>query len=385
MDDQGFSEIIDESLPAPTHNKPPISLRVKDDLRGYLDTTHAAIFKRANDLIAAEARLPAITNAVSEATATEYVKLIQTAVKELDRIRLIEKNAYDECADLIHASFRGLMDKLARPTPKSPAALKERVEAALTAYKLIVAAAERKVREEAAQRAREAEDAARRQREEEERAAQREQDRLRREREAEEARIREQEDARRREAEEAERQAAAAAREAELVASRKRTEENRVAADAAAADARRIADEAAEKRRHEQIIADQARREREDVARAADAQAEEDRRQREALAREAEDKAANERALAEAAATVSDADLSRARGARGGVSSLTTFWDMRDLDRATIDLEALRDHISFDALEKAVRSYKDANKERLEGGHQIRGVVFFKNHRTGTR
>lgn len=81
--------------------------------------------------------------------------------------------------------------------------------------------------------------------------------------------------------------------------------------------------------------------------------------------------------VAERAATVKPAELSRTRGEVGAVASLRTFWDFTDLDRDTLDLEALRQHVPADALEKAVRSYVKA------GGRQLRGVRIFEN--TATR
>jgi hypothetical protein len=73
------------------------------------------------------------------------------------------------------------------------------------------------------------------------------------------------------------------------------------------------------------------------------------------------------------AAAVKPAELSRARGDFGAVASLRTWWDMRDLDRDVVDLEALRPHIALDAIEKAVRSFIRA------GGRKLRGAAIFEN------
>lgn len=129
--------------------------------------------------------------------------------------------------------------------------------------------------------------------------------------------------------------------------------------------------------------ADRERRERmeqERLAREAAAQA----------AREAEEKArtlANEQQLAaaieaeknadvaqadlvkaEQAAEAKPAELSRTRGEYGSVTSLRTEWVFDDIDRATIDLEALRPYLPSDGLEKAVRAFIRA------GGRELRGV-----------
>ena len=71
---------------------------------------------------------------------------------------------------------------------------------------------------------------------------------------------------------------------------------------------------------------------------------------------------------AERAATVNAAELSRTRGEYGAVSSLRTYWVFSDLDRASLDLEALRPHLSTDSLERAVSSFVRA------GGRELRGV-----------
>ena len=70
---------------------------------------------------------------------------------------------------------------------------------------------------------------------------------------------------------------------------------------------------------------------------------------------------------AQRAATAKPADLSRTRGEYGAVASLRTEWVFADLDRATLDLEALRDHLPSDALERAVRSFIRAGGRKLSG------------------
>lgn len=78
-----------------------------------------------------------------------------------------------------------------------------------------------------------------------------------------------------------------------------------------------------------------------------------------------------ERARREAEAKA--ADLSRTRGTFGSVASLRTYWDVADIDREKLDLEALRPHLSMDALEKASRSFVRA------GGRTLRGARIFEN------
>lgn len=97
---------------------------------------------------------------------------------------------------------------------------------------------------------------------------------------------------------------------------------------------------------------------------------------------EAETVAAQATADADTAQRSADAkaaDLSRTRGAWGGVSSLVTFWDFIDLDRAAIDLEALRNFIKPDAVEAALRLYIKAHFSPGHPGPQIAGVRIYEN------
>lgn len=96
-------------------------------------------------------------------------------------------------------------------------------------------------------------------------------------------------------------------------------------------------------------------------------------------AEEAAKQAAADAAAAQKSADAKAAELSRNRGDYGGVASLRTFWDFRDLDRASLDLEALRNHLPMDGLEKAVRSFIKA------GGRELRGVEIFENTTTVVR
>lgn len=84
-------------------------------------------------------------------------------------------------------------------------------------------------------------------------------------------------------------------------------------------------------------------------------------------------KAAADAALAAKEAAAKAADLSRTRGDLGSVSSLVEFWDFKDIDRDALDLEALRQHLPMEALEKAVRSFVKA------GGRSIKGATVFEN------
>lgn len=136
------------------------------------------------------------------------------------------------------------------------------------------------------------------------------------------------------------------------------------------------------------------RRRREEEARRQAAEAERARREAEAAAaaiateadlvpaigaEEQARQAAADAALAAKGAAAKPAELSRSRGDYGAVASLRTFWDFRDLDRNTVDLETLRPHLPLDAIEKAVRSYIRA------GGRKLRGCEIFENTTTAVR
>ena len=271
-------------------------LRKGAELDDHLTLTHLELTKRAEDLIAAESRMPEIDSPEADSKATEFVKQIQACVKALDAAREGEKEPYDTEASRVHAFFRGPMDKLTAPTKNAPPGVKERVQSAQTRYKLKIAEEERHIRE------------------------------------AEAAKARAEEDKRRAEALRAQQ----AADEAARAAARKRNVEEREKADRAAALAKARADEAAA----------------------------------------AERVAAEARAAADKSASANLADLSRARGGHGGVSSLKTEWTFRDLDRATLDLEKLRQHIPLAGLEQAVRDFVKS------GGREIRGAVIFEEAST---
>ena len=129
-----------------------------------------------------------------------------------------------------------------------------------------------------------------------------------------------------------------------------------------------------------------ARREREEQERLAREAAETAHREAEARARALADEQSLQAAIAAEkaaetasadlvkaaqAAAVKPAELSRTRGDYGAVSSLRTQWVFEGIDRAEIDLEALRFHIPADGLEKAVRAFIKA------GGRELRGTRIF--------
>ena len=299
MSDFGFSEVIPAdtaALPAKTHNVTG-GMREGADLMTYLEEGFTDVVERVDELLSAETRLPTIVDPATESKATEYVKLIQSAIKLADQKRLAERAPYELASNQVHQFFKKMTDSLGD--------LKKRVERSLTDYKVAIMREEQRKRDEAMRVAREAERA----------------------RLLEAARLQAEADA------------------AALAASRKRNAETRAAAEAEAERARKAATEAADN-----LSA-----------------------------------AAETRANAEQEAAAPAADMTRARGQRGGVSSLAEFPDFRDIDRAMLDLEALRFHFTTEAVEMALRSYMKANKGAIDAGQQIKGCTFFKNHRVGVR
>lgn len=131
------------------------------------------------------------------------------------------------------------------------------------------------------------------------------------------------------------------------------------------AEARRLAEEAERQRRAAEAAA--AALETEDDLEAAIA------------AEERAQQLAADTAQHERAAAAPVAELSRTRGEYGSVSSLTTFWDFRDIDRSTIDIEALRPYLPLDAIEKAVRQFIKS------GGRKLAGCEIYENTRSRTR
>lgn len=128
------------------------------------------------------------------------------------------------------------------------------------------------------------------------------------------------------------------------------------------------------------------RRRREDIERAAREQAERARKAAEdaaramrdqqgldtAVAAETASRAAEADAIkAEQAASVKAAEISQVRGEFGALSLLRTTWTFAAIDRATLDLEALRSHLPMDGIERAVRNFIKA------GGRELRGTRIY--------
>lgn len=91
-------------------------------------------------------------------------------------------------------------------------------------------------------------------------------------------------------------------------------------------------------------------------------------------------------AMAEKDSNVKPAELSRTRGSLGSVASLRRFWDHKNLDRNTVDLESLRPYFAQADIEKAVKGYIKANHPSPNTPfRQIAGVEIFENTATSVR
>lgn len=135
------------------------------------------------------------------------------------------------------------------------------------------------------------------------------------------------------------------------------------------AEARRIAEEVAKREAEARRLAQEAAK-REAEAQSMDALDEAiDAHGAAAEAAKAAAAKEEEFAAAQRAAAAKSAELSRTRGDHGSVTSLKEFWTFRDLDRARLDLEALRQHLPEDALEKAIRSFIKAGGRKIDGAH----------------
>lgn len=143
-------------------------------------------------------------------------------------------------------------------------------------------------------------------------------------------------------------------REQEAAARRKRMEEERLAREAA----------------------EKAAREAEEAAKAASTDATLD----DAIAAEkAAEVAAADLAKAAQAAEVKPAELTRTRGEYGAMSSLRTEWVFEDIERANLDLEALRPYLPDTGLEQAVRAFIKA------GGRELSGVKIYQSTKSIVR
>jgi len=382
------------------------TLRRSDEIEkgaaDYLAAENGDLMRRLRDIEAAIARgLPARIDSQAEA---EKLSDLRFAVKKwitaAKQARTSAKRPWDAIAKSFYAFFTRPIDDLETVDA-------EKIGPVLTDWQDREAARKRRdeeerariLREEADRKMREAAEAEtrrleaeRREREAREAAERAERERLaaieaaaKAKREREEQDRLAKEAAERAKREEAERKARAEREAVEKAERDRREAEARAQREAA----RKAEEEAAEARRAElrrqeaehKEAAARARRDREEAERAAIAARKEIRAEtrNESEAVEAAERADKNADKSEERAHAKPADLSRVRGEHGSVSSLRRFFAFRNLDRAELDLESLRQHLPIGGLETAVRSFIDA------GGTSLRGVEIFEDQSTVTR
>lgn len=364
-------------------NNPPSQIEIFEQ---EMLSKYPEYFNRAQGLLDAKGNVPdAITEEDEAKKVGDYLKQIKELTKVIDSLREGEKQPYLEKCRIVDGCFGKWIDnlkQLRKAVEPIQAAWVEAKKAAERKRKEEEAARkreeeERKLREaqEAARKAQEArEEAARIAREEqarldaERKAIQEEADRKRREQEAEIARLKKEQEERdaaaraeiealRAAKEKRDAEASAAIAEAE----RKRKEEERAAKDTLKAEENRLKEVDREKREEEKRIREQEKAAEE---------------QRLALERHAKSQEReSNRSLNEAMKLEKQADRiekskdidSRVRGDQGSLSTTRIDWDGHLVNRAELDLEALRPYFREDDINFAIKQFVKAGHRELKG------------------
>lgn len=152
MDD--FREIaIETKAPGIGHNRGALSW--DEAIKRDAEDAAAPHKRRADELLAAEARVPAALDAETVGRAADFVKQIGAATKATEEARTASKQPHLDAGKTIDATFKAVSDPLL--------ALKKRIEGKIGDHQRRVEAEERRRREEEARRA--AEEAAKREKE----------------------------------------------------------------------------------------------------------------------------------------------------------------------------------------------------------------------------
>ena len=353
-----------------------------EKMRADLLEKYDYLVKRKIELEAGATNVPEEIPEEEAGKVADFVKQITGHIKAINGTRQTEKEPHLERGRLVDGIFKSLSDPLET--------LKKAIEAKLG---VTLRKKEDRARAEAAEKARlEREEQERRRVAAEEAAAEDRRRAAEAQRLAEEAEKKRDDERKRLAAEESARQKKAkeeqeahdraiaeaaarkkAAEEAEEESKRKRARQIREAEEAerAAVKAKEAAEkqqreEAAEIERKRLVAEREAKREIENAARqvaAADRQvarsekvvAKEEQREETAIAKE------------ERVENAKPADFARSRGDYGAVGTLSEKWICTNIDRATLDLEKLRNHIPTDGLERAVNSFIRAGERDLAG------------------
>lgn len=373
---------MEERIVTRDHNKPIIEeyfKEINDDLPARLKDTCGEVIDRANELVENAANVPEVINSEEEeAKASDIVSQMKKHHKIADSRRLGINALPRQSQAIINSYFEtGAMEPLEKAW--------QRIEPGVTRFKRIKAENERREREEKARLAQEEADRQRRATEE----AQRKQ------REAEAAAQRAIEEEKR-----AKEAAAKAKRDAEEAEERRRIAEARRADEevkAAEATSKRKKDEAERAARKAKDDADKAERDRiaaeqkisQEREAAANAKTETglakgdlaDANRNVRTATSLEKHAVSDVRKADRAAAAPIAQLSGIRGDLGSHSSLRTNWVGIIEDRQKLDLNALRDFMSDDDLQKALNKFVGVHK----GGRKLKGAIIQEETETAFR
>lgn len=344
----------DDQAPAIGHNRAPfieVYTDLNTDLQKHLDTDHSWVGTRTKELMDAFKTVPAILDADTAPVVSDILAQITAHCKAADAAREALVAPVLKAQRQVNGFYdRDCFDKL--DTPKSQVGIKQQLNTRMTAHLQRVADEERRRREEAERVAAVAA--------------------------AEAARIAE---------EEHQRAARAAAEEAARLADEER---KRVRA---AAEERRRADEAAAAIKNakdlEAALALEAlervrRVEREEVARVEAAASAVRQAERDATAKASADEAARAQEAADKAAreaAAKPAELAIVRGGYGSGSSLRTTWTATIEDLATVDLNAIREFIAEEAVQKALNAMVKIHHDRKP----VKGVKFHQVSSNKTR
>lgn len=341
-------------------NNPPTDAEIfADKMRGIYDHT----LSHAEKLIAAEDRIPEVINDDEMAgKVSDFIKQVKSCDKALDAAREGEKAPFLAASRMVDGFFNKFRDDLKK--------LSKKAADPLAAYQKKKEDEARREREEAAERKRlEAEatlreaERKRKEAEEKERLAREENERIQREAAARQKAIedaaaaekkRQEDEIARLKAEKDAQDKADKEKQAELKRQLEEANEKLKqvkAEEKAALKEVKAETEAAEDAVHE--IAKQAKADNREANKLLDTAVRTD-RQADKL-----DKLAGQSA----------AELARVRGSEGSIATVRTEWVATLTERDKLDLEALRQHISEDALQIAINSWAKANN-----GKHLRGA-----------
>lgn len=384
------------------HNLPSEEQAIRDNMAEL----YRSYQPRVDELLADGAKIPEVIPEEMIPTVTDFIGACTTHVKKVDGTRKAEKDKYTRAGQVVDGFFKRLIDKIDDGNGNGLKwTIQKRLKAALDAK----ADRERREKEDAARKEREAADARKRAadellRQEQERAAA-----AKREAEAAEARrleqqrilqeeIRRDEERKRAATEQAERDRAAAeelARQnsdpvtgcdpANLGAEPMNTDGTGEPA-AVSVETGPPPATPAPLSLAERLAVEERERLAGLAAKRTAAAAENAQRDLAEATREA-DRATNRATAAtmQHAKVIAapSADFARTRGDYGKVATLQDFWDISPVDRDQLDKRAIWKFITDEALEQAVRAYRDsfAGQEPKP----LKGVTFFKNTRGQVR